>query len=263
MATSNFKNKTVLITGAGQGIGFEIARRFCGEGATVFLNDIDEQLCHNAAQSIDAGLETCIPCPGDSGDVQFITNTFANIEHRFSTLDIVVANTGYSLFRSFLSMTPEELRDVIRVNIEGTFLLLQHAAKLMIKNNTSGRLLVMSSVTGRRAHRDLSAYGMTKGAIETLVQNLVVELSEYGLTINAIAPGATLTERTTEDPTYAATWSTLTPLNKAASTSDIANTALFLASNQAGHITGQTIVVDGGWTAISPGPEMVNKKGVI
>jgi glucose 1-dehydrogenase len=254
---NRFTEKTVLITGAGQGIGFEIARQFQREGATVMLNDIDETLCLDAARRIDATLSTCIPFPGDSGDVGFIADMFAKIDAQFPTLDVVIANTGYSLFQTFLEMTPEALRKVMRTNIEGSFFLLQHGARKMIQAGTGGRLIVMSSVTGQRAHRELTAYGMTKGALETLVRNLVVELSEYGLTINAIAPGATLTERTLSDDAYQATWAALTPLGKAASTADIAATALFLASDAAGHITGQTLVVDGGWTAISPGPETV------
>ncbi|MBN2527735.1 MAG: SDR family oxidoreductase [Deltaproteobacteria bacterium] len=254
-----FEKKTVLITGAGQGIGFEIAKQFHLEGATVLLNDIDEALCQKAAARIDNTLTTCIPFAGDSGDIGFLKDMFAKIDARFPSPDVVIANTGYSLFRTFLDMTPESLRDVMRINIEGTFFLLQFAAKRMIQAKTKGRLIVMSSVTGQRAHRELTVYGMTKGALETLVRNLVVELSQHGLTVNAIAPGATLTERTLSDDSYQATWARLTPLGKAASTADIAQTALFLASQAAGHITGQTIVVDGGWTAISPGPEMVSE----
>ncbi len=249
--------KIALITGAGSGIGFEIARQFHLEGATILLNDLDKNLCLKAAQLIDKNLTNCFPFPGDAGDVEFIERTFREIEERFDHLDIVIANAGYSFFRDFLSITPAELREVIRINIEGTFFLIQHAAKKMIKHQTKGRIIVTSSVVGRRAHIDLSAYGMTKGALETLTRNLVIELSEHGITINAIAPGATITERTMEDREYQSKWSKLTPLGEPATTNDIANTAKFLASDEASHITGQTIVVDGGWTCISPGPDYI------
>ena len=95
---------------------------------------------------------------------------------------------------------------------------------------------------------------MSKAALEMLAKTLVIELSPYKITVNAIAPGATLTERTGNDPAYEKTWSAITPIGKPASTEDIANAALFLVSPQAGHITGQTLVIDGGWTSVSPSP---------
>lgn len=107
--------------------------------------------------------------------------------------------------------------------------------------------MLMSSVTGIQAHQYLAAYSMTKAAIQMMAKNLVIELSPYNITINAIAPGATITERTIAmEPDYEATWKRLTPLAKPATTEDIANGALFLLSDMASHITGQTMVIDGG-----------------
>ena len=87
-----------------------------------------------------------------------------------------------------------------------------------------------------------------------LAKNLVIELSQFGITVNTIAPGATLTERTLEDKDYETTWQKITPMGRPASVADIANAALFLVSDEARHITGQTIIIDGGWTCISPSP---------
>ena len=113
----------------------------------------------------------------------------------------------------------------------------------------------LGALTGNQAVQYLSAYAMTKAGIQMLAKNLVIELSPYGITINAIAPGATLTERTlTTDPDYEETWRELTPLGKPARTSDIAHAALFLVSPGSNHITGQTLVVDGGWASVSPSP---------
>jgi glucose 1-dehydrogenase len=95
---------------------------------------------------------------------------------------------------------------------------------------------------------------MTKAALEMLARNLVCEISEYGININAIAPGATLTERTLNDPAYMTTWSQITPMGRPAHPADVANAALFLVSEKGRHITGQTIIIDGGWTCISPSP---------
>jgi 3-oxoacyl-[acyl-carrier protein] reductase len=96
---------------------------------------------------------------------------------------------------------------------------------------------------------------MTKAALEMMARNLVIELSPFKITINAIAPGATLTERTIKtDPEYDNTWSALTPLGKPATTADIAHSALFLVSPLSNQITGQTLVIDGGWSVVSPSP---------
>jgi NAD(P)-dependent dehydrogenase (short-subunit alcohol dehydrogenase family) len=119
---------------------------------------------------------------------------------------------------------------------------------------SGGSLLFMSSVTGHQAHKNLGAYGMSKAGIEMLAKNLVIEVSKHNINVNTVAPGATITERTLEDPTYAETWSELTPMGKPATVQDIANAAVFLVSDQAKHITGQTLIVDGGWTSISPSP---------
>src|SRR5690606_26561376 len=110
------------------------------------------------------------------------------------------------------------------------------------------------SVTGHQAHKNLAAYGMSKAALEMLAKNLVLELSPLKININTIAPGATLTERTLQDPDYAKVWQKLTPMGRPASVSDIANAALFMVSDGAKHITGQSLIIDGGWTSISPSP---------
>ncbi|OIQ66574.1 2,3-dihydro-2,3-dihydroxybenzoate dehydrogenase [mine drainage metagenome] len=124
----------------------------------------------------------------------------------------------------------------------------------MIRQENGGRILFMSSVTGHQAHQNLAAYGMTKAALEMLAKSLVIELSQFQITVNTVAPGATLTERTMEDAGYKNTWSRITPMGRPATVEDVANAVLFLVSAQAGHITGQNIIVDGGWTAVSTSP---------
>ena len=124
----------------------------------------------------------------------------------------------------------------------------------MRKQGTGGSILLTSSVTGHQAHQFLAAYGMTKAAIQMLAKALVIELSPHQININTIAPGATMTERTAEDPDYLKTWSRITPLGKPASVQDIAAAALFLTSDSAKHITGQSLVIDGGWTSVGPSP---------
>lgn len=247
----NLTSKTAIITGAGQGIGLAIARRLVETGTQVVLNDLDRRLAQAAAQALGPN---CVAVAGDCSDLEIIRELVDTAESTFGGLDITVANAGITLFDGFFDYQPEAFSRVMDVNLGGTFFLAQAAAKKMRAQGKGGTLLFMSSVTGHQAHKNLAAYGMSKAALEMLAKSLVVELSEFGINVNAIAPGATATERTLEDKDYEATWSRITPMGRPATVDDIANTALFLVSDEARHITGQTIVVDGGWTSVSPSP---------
>ena len=249
-----FTTKVAIITGAGQGIGFEIARQLAREGAQVFLNDVDVSLTGNAAARINEEGGRCIPLPGDCSNLDFINGMVNRVVEETGRLDIAIANAGITLFGDFLTYPADSFFRVMQVNLGGTFFLAQAAAKKMKELKKGGSILFTSSVTGHQAHKDLAAYGMSKAAVEMLARNLVIELSADGITVNTVAPGATLTERTLDDPEYAQTWSRLTPLGRAGTVTDVANAALFLVSDEAKHITGQTLVVDGGWSCISPSP---------
>lgn len=249
------KPKVAIITGAGQGIGLEIALQLARQGVAILLNDIDENLTEKAIKNIQAQTSTpCLALAGDSGNIDFIREMVDTAVAHFGSLDIVIANAGITLFGDFLTYTPDAFARVMQLNLAGTFFLAQAAAKQMKKQGKGGTLLFTSSVTGHQAHKNLAAYSMSKAALEMLAKNLVVELSAYKITINTIAPGATLTERTLGDNEYEATWARITPLGRAASVSDIAAAALFLVSEAARHITGQSLVIDGGWTSVSPSP---------
>lgn len=249
------KQQVAIVTGAGQGIGFEICRELARQGAAVVLNDLDADLTAQAARQINQEFgECCLGLAGNAAEVSFIRQLIANAVKQFGGLTIAIANAGITVFGDFLTYPPEALQQVMEMNLGGSFFLAQAAAQQIIKQQTGGSILFMSSVTGHQAHKNLAAYGMTKAALEMLAKNLVIELSGYGITVNAIAPGATLTQRTAADPDYEKTWSAITPLGRPATPADIAHAAVFLVSEKARHITGQTIIIDGGWTSISPSP---------
>ena len=251
-----FRDKVAIVTGAGQGIGFEICRNLAGKGVKVILNDIDPELANQAAFQINQEYkDACQVIAGDSSDIKIIKKMVSEAVEKFSRLDIIIANAGITLFGEFLSYTPESFYKVMQVNLGGSFFLAQEAANHMRLQKNGGSILFTSSVTGHQAHKNLAAYAMSKAALEMLARNLVIELSEYKINVNTIAPGATLTERTLQDPGYIKTWSRITPMGRPANTSDIAETAVFLVSEKARHITGQTLIVDGGWTAVSPPPD--------
>ncbi len=249
------RDKTFIVTGAGQGIGLEICRKLIDAEANVVLNDLDAQLANQSAHSLNVGHGRCLPVAGDSSSHAVISKMISEAVAKFGKLDAVIANAGITLFGDFFTYRREDFSRVMQVNLEGTFFLAQAAANQMRKQHHGGSLLFMSSVTGHQAHKNLAAYGMSKAALEMLAKNLVVELSEFAINVNTIAPGATLTERTrSTDPLYESTWSRITPMGRPAYVSDIADAALFLTSELARHITGQTLVIDGGWTSTSPSP---------
>ena len=247
-------DKVAIVTGAGTGIGLEIARQLAAQGARVLLNDDHAARAEAAARQLTTAGGVCLPVTGDVSDLAVIQQLVDTAVARFGRLDIVVANAGVTLFGNFFAYSPAAFQRVVQVNLQGTFFLAQAAAKQMKTQPTGGTLLFTSSVTGHQAHRQLEAYGMTKAALEMLAKSLVPALSPHRIRVNALAPGATLTERTRDDPTYEATWARLTPMGRPATVADIAAAALFLVSDAARHITGQTLVVDGGWTCVSPGP---------
>ncbi|HLV33617.1 MAG TPA: SDR family NAD(P)-dependent oxidoreductase [Spirillospora sp.] len=255
MAT--FTGQVAIVTGAGVGIGREIARQLALQGASVLLNDIDPALADDATGEIEAAGGICRACAGDVSDVATIRAMVQTAVDTFGRLDMAVANAGLTLWGDFFEYEPDAFEQVVGLNLRGSFFLAQAAARQMRAQGTGGRIVLMSSVTGHQAVPYLSAYGMTKAGLEMLARALVLELSPHGITINCVAPGATLTPRNLQDdPNYAESWGRIVPTRRVATPADIANAALFLLSPQSGQITGQTIVVDGGWTAISPTPSL-------
>lgn len=254
-----FEDYVVIVTGAGGGIGYGMCAAFARAGARVALNDIDSEAAKAASQKINAaiGKDVVTSYVLDVADVNAVRRMVASVVEQYGRLDVAIANAGLSHFGRFLDYTPEAFDRVTAVNLRGSFFTAQASAQGMIDTGTSnGRILLTSSVTGNQAYSNLGAYGMTKAGIQHLARVLAVELGQYGITANAIAPGATVTERTlTDDPNYDTNWEAVAPNKRVAQVEDIVQTALFLVRPEARHITGQTIIVDGGWTLTSPIPD--------
>jgi 3-oxoacyl-[acyl-carrier protein] reductase len=255
MAESDFSGRGAIVTGAGEGIGREIARQLALHGASVVLNDILLDRAEEAAASIRVEGGNCIGAGGDVGIVDDVQGLVNLAVREFGRLDIAVANAGLTHYEDFFAYSPENFNRVVSVNLGGTFFLAQAAARKLRSQGEGGRILLMSSVLGSRVFSDGIVYGMTKRGIEMMARGMAVALGPYQITVNALAPGAIVTPRTIGDePDYAEKWIGVTPTGRPGYPTDIAAAALFLLSPEAGHITGQTLTIDGGWTLSSPIP---------
>ena len=255
MENKIFHQQVAIVTGAGKGIGFAVARQLALQGASVVLNDIDIDLATTASQKIKADGGSCEAYGGDISEIEIIEGILKFTVDTFGKLDILLANAGITTYGDFLEYQPVSMQRLLQINLFGTFFLTQAATKQMVKQGQGGSILITSSVTGHAAHPFLAAYGMTKAGLDQLVKNLVIDLGPHKININTMVPGATLTERTLiEDPDYLEIWSRITPSGRPSTTDDIVNAALFLVSPASRQIMGQNLVIDGGWTSVGVPP---------
>ncbi|WP_116125043.1 SDR family NAD(P)-dependent oxidoreductase [Lewinella sp. IMCC34183] len=262
MQAFSLSGRAAIVTGAATGIGYGIARHLVAQGATVVLNDIDPARTAEAVERINAeGPGRAIADPGDAGSVPYLRGLVDRAAALpDAELDILVANAGLTEFGDFFAFTEQSFDRVTTLNLKGTFFLTQAFARHLRAAGRGGRVILIGSNVGNRAYPDLVAYGMSKAGIAMLAQQLTLDLSPLGITINCVAPGAVLTERTEqEEPDYAGVWAVLNPTERVGMPNDVAATVGFLVSEAAGHISGQQLLVDGGWSAYAPSPQFLDR----
>ena len=236
-----------VVTGASRGIGKEIAIELARNGYRVGVNYFNDP-----PPMVDATMaELRALQPGSfsiEADIRSSTQVAAMFEKviaAFGRLDLLVNNAGVQTWKPLLDVTEQEWDLVVDTNLKGCFLCTQQAARYM-KDHGGGSIVNLGSGCNKLAFPSLVAYTASKGGIEMFTKEAAVELGQYGIRVNCLAPGSIESERTkNEDPDYAGTWSKLTPLGRVGTAADIAPAVVFLASPGASFITGQTIWIDG------------------
>jgi NAD(P)-dependent dehydrogenase (short-subunit alcohol dehydrogenase family) len=246
------QEKRALITGGAQGIGLAIARTFCRQGAAVFIADINQETGNEAAaeHSQEPGSIRFLRLDvSEEGDWRQVC---AQIVSEVGGLDVLVNNAGINIRKPIEEMSPEELDMMYQVNIKGPFLGIKHVLPLM-KKSGGGSIINMSSVCGLIGHKFTpEAYTTAKGALTTLTKAIASRYGEFNVRCNSINPSTANTamvQQMLKDPVWKEQRLGEVPLGRMASMQDIAEAALYLASDEASFINGVTLPVDGGVTA--------------
>jgi glucose 1-dehydrogenase len=243
------KNKVAIVTGATKGIGLACAREYIAEGARVVLTGRSRDLGEAAARDIckEGGEALFLPC--DVSDSSQVQNLIDSTVTHFGKLDIMLSNAGTNGKAEFLDVTEEDWDRIINTNLKGIFLCGQKAAKQMVKQGHGGYIINMSSVMAVLGLKNQVAYSASKGGINQLTKVMALGLIEHGIRVNAIGPGPIMTElmqRVADDKTVMDAILSRTPEGRIGTGREVGRLAVFLASEDAGFIMGQTIYQDGG-----------------
>lgn len=246
--------KAALVTGAGRGIGRAAAELAAQSGASVGAVDLDQAAASRTAAAITAAGGTAVAAVADIRDEVAVAAAAQQMIERFGRLDLVLACAGVYPAMALTDITDAHWQTVIDVNLKGTLNTLKVAARLMIPQKT-GRIVIVSSITGNRVgYPGLVAYSAAKAGINGIIRSAAMELAPHHITVNGVEPGTVMTEgfRALTGQEFAEKLAREIPLKRIGEPLEIAGPAVFLASDAASYITGQTIVVDGGQTL----PEM-------
>jgi len=242
---TGFTDKGIVVTGAARGMGLAIAQRFHAEGATVVMFDLDGDELARVAAGLGARAIAV------AGDVSRRADVRAAVEACVAAaghIDVCVAHAGTAAVGPLLELADETWQHVLAVNLTGVFLCTQEAGRPMAARG-SGAIVVTSSINGFHVERGMAVYNTSKGGVDAFVRSAAMDLGPLGIRVNAVAPGVVNTRIARfviEDPVLGPQYLKTIPLGRFGEPPDVAATVRFLASDEAGYITGQAISVSGG-----------------
>jgi NAD(P)-dependent dehydrogenase (short-subunit alcohol dehydrogenase family) len=245
----NSTARVAVVTGGAMGIGAEVVERLARQGHTVIIADRDTSASAAMVASLQAQGLSVSATMIDVGNASAIADAFETVAREHGRCDILVNCAGVAKVSSFIDFPLEEFERTMNINVTGTLLCSQHAARLMMRHQW-GRIINIASVAGMRAvGSGRTAYGTSKGAVIALTRQMAVELAEHGITANAVAPGPVDTPMTQllHTAQFRTEYSKAIPMNRYGTVSEVAAAVQFLASEDASYITGISMPVDGGF----------------
>lgn len=243
--------RIALVTGAGNGIGLSIARRFADEGAHVYVADVDGTAADAAVAALRETGASATAITVDVSRGQDVTAMFRAVESAHGRLDVLVNNAGINVRSDFRHLSDADWVRIREVNLDGVVRVARDGFELLRKSGR-GSLVNLASIMAHRGLRQLAAYSATKGAVAALTRALAVEYAPFAIRVNAVSPGfveTALTARVLRNAMISKALIDQTPLRRFGTGEEVANVALFFASDESAFVTGGELAVDGGMSA--------------
>jgi NAD(P)-dependent dehydrogenase (short-subunit alcohol dehydrogenase family) len=252
----DLRGSTAVVTGGGRGLGLAMARHLAENGAAIGLIDVLPEVTDAASALAEQTGVRAAGVIADVRDAHAVEAAVADLQQQLGTADILITSAGITIWGDSADVTPEDWQRVLDINLNGTFFAAQSFARRLLAEGRSGSAIFVSSMSGRIVNipQFQASYNSSKAAVSMLAKSLAVEWAPAGIRVNALEPGYTLSDMTRQfmdaNPDLAAQWTALIPMGRMGEPADLIGAVAYLASTESSYLTGQSIVIDGGYTAI-------------